>query len=152
MVDLFASSLSYRCGVYFAPVSDPMAAGMDAVLQSWDFPEGCAFPPIAMLPQVLCKLRESKWAVITLIAPFWPQREWFSDLLELLLEPPLPLPERWDLLRQPHVRIYHQRLPMLRLRAWRLSSDLRKPPDSLTEWLKKTWRFPEGFFDSQLPG
>ena len=35
-IDLFASSLSHRCSVYFAPVSDPMAAGTDAVLQSWD--------------------------------------------------------------------------------------------------------------------
>ena len=30
-----ASSLSHRCSVYFAPVSDPMAAGTDAMLQSW---------------------------------------------------------------------------------------------------------------------
>ena len=40
MVDLFASSLNHRCGVYFAPSSDPMAAGTDAILQSWDYLEG----------------------------------------------------------------------------------------------------------------
>ena len=117
MVDLFASSLNHRCGVYFAPISDTMAAGTDAILLSWDYLQGYAFPPFAMLPQVLRKLRESKQAVITLIALFWPQREWFLDLLELLLEPPLPLPERWDHLRQLHVRVYHQRLSMLRLHA-----------------------------------
>ena len=33
-IDLFASSLSHRCSVYFAPVLDPMAAGTDAMLQS----------------------------------------------------------------------------------------------------------------------
>ena len=33
-IDLFASSLSHRCSVYFAPVSDPMAVGTDAMLQS----------------------------------------------------------------------------------------------------------------------
>ena len=76
MVDLFASSLNHRCGVYIAPISDPMAAGTDAILQSWDYLQGYAFPPFAMLLQVLRKLRESKQAVITLIAPFWPQREW----------------------------------------------------------------------------
>ena len=35
-IGLFAFSLSHRCSVYFAPVSDPMAAGMDAMLQSWE--------------------------------------------------------------------------------------------------------------------
>ena len=35
-INLFASSLGHRCSVYFASVSDPMAAGTDAMLQSWD--------------------------------------------------------------------------------------------------------------------
>ena len=135
VIDLFASSLSRRCGVYFAPVSDPMATGTDAMLQSWDYLQGYAFPPFSMLPQVPRKLRSSKVAVITLITPLWPQRKWFPDFLELLLEPPLPLPERWDLLRQPHARLFHQRLGVLRLHVWRLSRDLCKPTDSLAEWL-----------------
>ena len=135
VIDLFASSLNHRCGVYFAPVSDPMAVGTDAMLQSWDHLLGYAFPPFAMIPQVLRKLRESSGAVATLVALFWPQKEWFPDLLELLLELLLLLPERWDLLRQPHVRRYHQHLSVLRLHAWRLSRDLREPPDCLLEWL-----------------
>ena len=60
MIDLFASSLSHCCGVYFAPVSDPLAAGTDAMLQSWGNLQGYAFPPFTMLPQVLRKLRCSK--------------------------------------------------------------------------------------------
>ena len=55
---------------------------------------------------------------LMLIAPFWPQRPWFPELLIL---PPLPLPSRWDLLCQPHIRRFHQNLSMLRLHAWRLS-------------------------------
>ena len=131
-VDLFASSLNHRCGVYFAPVLDPMAAGTDAMLQSWDSLLSYAFPPFALIPQVLVKLRLSPDAVLTLIAPFWPQREWFPDLL---LEPPLPLPDRWDLLRQPHVRRFHQNLHVLQLYAWRLSGDSPEPLDSLRRWL-----------------
>ena len=95
MIDLFASSLNHRCGVYFASVSDPLAAGTDAMLQSWDDLQGYAFPPFSMLPQVLWKLGSSKGAVITLLAPLWPQRGRFP-------EPPLPLLERWGLLWQPH--------------------------------------------------
>ena len=103
-IDLFASSLSHRCFVYFAPVSDPMAAGTDAMLQSWDSLQAYAFPPFAMISQVLAKVRASKSLDLTVIAPFWPQRPWFPELLELLILPPLPLSSRWDLLRQPHVR------------------------------------------------
>ena len=134
-IDLFASSLNQRCGVYFAPVSEPMAADTDAMLQSWDFLQAYAFLPFAMIPQVLVKLRSSLGTVLTLIALFWPQREWFPDLLDLLLEPPLPLPARWDLLCQPHVRRFHQNLPVLRLHAWQLSSSSPEPPASLHKWL-----------------
>ena len=112
---LFASSLSHCCFAYFAPVSDPMAAGTDAMLQSWDSLQAYAFPPFAMIGQVLAKVRASRSLELTLIAPFWPQRLWLPELLILP-----PLLSRWDLLRQPHVRRFHQNLSMLRLHAWRL--------------------------------
>ena len=101
--------------VYFAPMSDPMAAGTDAMLQNWDHLQAYAFPPVAMLHQVLNKIRASVGAQVTLIAPFWPSKEWF--LLSLLTEPPVPLPQRWDLLRQPHIRKFHQCLSWLHLHA-----------------------------------
>ena len=71
-IDLFAFSLNHRCGVYFAPMSDPMAVGMDVMLQPWDFLQAYTFPPFAMIPQVLVKLRSSPGMVLTLIAPFLP--------------------------------------------------------------------------------
>ena len=135
MVDLFATSLNHRMSVYFAPMSDPMAAATDAMLQAWDHLQAYAFPPVAMIRAVLNKIRSSLRVEITLIAPFWPVREWFPGLLSLLSEPPIPLPLQWDLLRQPHVRKFHQRLSTLRLHAWRLSSDTQEPQGSLLEWL-----------------
>ena len=56
--------------VYFAPVSDPMAAGTDALLQSWDSLQAYAFPPFAMISQVLVKVRASQGLEQTFIAPF----------------------------------------------------------------------------------
>ena len=73
--------------------------------------------------------------LLTLIAPFWPQRDWFLDLLELLSDIPVALPGRKDLLRQPHFHRFHQNLPMLQLTAWRLSNDLPVRPASLLRWL-----------------
>ena len=43
-----------------------------------------AFPPIAIIRRVPLKLRASHNCDLTLIATFWPQREWFPDLLDLL--------------------------------------------------------------------
>ena len=49
IIDLFATSLTARLPVYFAPSGDPGAAGADALLQSWDNLQAYAFPPIAII-------------------------------------------------------------------------------------------------------
>ena len=94
-----------------------------------------AFPPIAIIKRVLLKLRASHNCDLTLIAPFWPQREWFPDLLELLSDTPIELPKRRDLLQQPLFNRFHGNLPVLRLTAWRLSSDSPVRQASLRQWL-----------------
>ena len=135
VIDLFATSLTARLPVFFSPASDSRAAGTDALLQPWDNLQAYAFPPIAIIRRVLVKLRSSKNCELALIAPFWPQREWFPDLLELLSDVPITLSSRKDLLRQPHFHRFHQNLPMLQLTAWRLSSDSPVRPASLLRWL-----------------
>ena len=134
-IDLFATAMTARLPVFFAPSWEPQAAGIDALLQPWDNLQAYAFPPIAIVRRVLLKLRASHNCQLTLIAPFWPQKEWFPDLLDQLLDIPLELPQRRDLLRQPHFHRFHENLPMLRLTAWRLSSGSPVKPDSLVRWL-----------------
>ena len=90
IIDLFATSLTARLPVFFVPAWGPKAAGVDAFLQPWDYLH--AFPPIAIIMRVLFSLRVSHNCDLTLIAPFWPQREWFPDLLELLSDIPIELP------------------------------------------------------------
>ena len=94
-----------------------------------------AFPPNAVLRRVPLNLRASHNYDFTLISPFWPQREWFPDLLDLLLDITIKLPKRRDLLRQPHFHRFHDNLPLLRLAAWRLSSDSPVRQASLRQWL-----------------
>ena len=56
------------------------------------------------------------------VAPLWPEKEWFADLLLLLTQPPLALP-CWDsLLRQPLCNLFYQGVHSLNLHAWQLSS------------------------------
>ena len=124
--------MTHRLPVYFSPMYDPMSAGTDAMLQSWDGLQAYAFPPFGLLPWVLAKVRASRNLELTLVAPFWPQHLWFPDLLELLLEVPLFLPKRRDLLRQPHFHRFHQQLSVLQLTAFRISGDPHVRQASLT--------------------
>ena len=89
MIDLFATSDNHHCSIYFSPYRDPLSAGTDALLQSWDGLLAYAFPPWSILPQVLAKLRVSHQTLLTLIAPCWSQRPWFVDLLQLSVAPPV---------------------------------------------------------------
>ena len=122
MIDLCATSDNHRCSIYFSPYRDPLSAGMDALLQSWDGLLAYAFPPWSILPQVLAKLRVSHRTLLTLIAQYWPQRPWFVDLLQLSVAPPVTLSARPDLLFQPRSRRRYPGLHRLALHAWRLSS------------------------------
>ena len=103
-IDLFATSDNHRCSIYFSPFRDPMSAGADAFLQSWDGLQAYTFPPVAIIPRVLVKLRASTGTELTLVVPHWAQRPWFSDLLQLSLAHPVILPARQDLLRLPRSR------------------------------------------------
>ena len=80
-VDLFATSLNHHCLPYFSPFRDPNALGTDALLQPWDGWQAYAFPPYALIPAILKKLRSSSGVLLTIIAPYWPQRPWFPELL-----------------------------------------------------------------------
>ena len=138
IIDMFATSLTKRLANYYSPHLDQEAVGVDAFLQQWDHLEGYAFPPFAMIRRVINKIRESKRCKVTLIAPWWPQREWFPDLLSLLVDIPRLLPLRKDLLRQATNRALHGGLQGLQLAGWRLSSDWEE---------RKAFRnkFPTGF-------
>ena len=140
-IDLFATPANHRCSIYFSPFRDPRLAGTDAFLQSWDGLQAYAFHPVAVIPRVLAKLRASTGTELTLVAPHWAQRPWFSDLVQLSLAPPVILPSRPDLLCLPRSHHLYPDLRRLRLHAWRLSSDLPEPLASPPLWRSSLrWR------------
>ena len=134
-VDLFATSINHRLQVYFSPMADPQVAAVVALIQPWDHLQAYAFPPFSLIQKVLTKVRGSHNLEMTLVAPFWPLRPWFPDLLDLLVEVPVLLPHRRDLLRQPHFHLFHGNLRALGLTGFRIASDPRTILDSLREWL-----------------
>ena len=123
-IDLFATSLNHQCCPYCSPFHDPNVLGTDALLQNWSGWQAYALPPWSLIPAVLKKFRSSSGVLLTIIAPYWPQRPWFPELLDLVVDGPIPLRLSRDLLRQPHFHRHHLGVSGLSLHAWRLSSDL----------------------------
>ena len=80
-VDLFATSLNHQLQVYFSPMADHQTAGIDTMLQSWDHLQAYAFSLFGFIQRVLTKVRQSRNLEVTLVAPFWPLKPWFPDLL-----------------------------------------------------------------------
>ena len=122
-IDLFATCLNAKLPLYCSLVPDPQAVFEDVFRHPWDDLDLYAFPPFALVGRVIARVQQSSRVAMTLVAPLWPEKEWFADLLLLLTQPPLVLP-CWDkLLRQPHCNLFHQGAHALNLHAWRLSSD-----------------------------
>ena len=100
-VDLFATSLNRQCSIYFSPFCDPNTFATDALLQNWNGWQAYAFPPWSLIPAVLKKLRSLSGGLLTIVAPYWPQRPRFPGLMDLVVDGPVALPLSRDLLRQP---------------------------------------------------
>ncbi len=89
-VHLFASEDNSHCPIFFTKSTDALAH----VLPSLPL---YAFPPIALLPQVLRRVRE-QWHKLILIAPLWRNQPWVSELFQLLEAAPWPIPLRRDMM------------------------------------------------------
>ncbi len=115
-VDLFASQESSQCPLWFS-LSFPTTLGIDAFAHPWPNVSLYAFPPIKLIPAVLCRVKVSG-ARLLLIAPFWPSQTWFSELTPLLYRPPWEIPIRGDLLSQLQGKIWHPQPELWKLQVW----------------------------------
>ena len=119
-MDLFVSTLNFQLPKYCARYKDPQTWKVDALSFRWSGLPLYAFPPFSILPTVLEKIAQ-EGADVALVAPFWPQRPWFPNLLSLLAGRPRILPLQKDLVFQPMSRQPHPRLESLHLSLWPLS-------------------------------
>ena len=125
-IDLFATCLNAKPVLYCSLVPDPQAVFEDALRHPWDDLDLYTFPPFPLVGRVIARVRESSRVAMILVAPLWPEKDWFADLLLLLTQPPLTMPW-WDsLLRQLYYNLFHQGIPALNLHSWRLKRHFRK--------------------------
>ncbi len=133
-LDLFATAANAKLPTYVSPYQDPAAWDTDALSLSWSGMWAYAFPPFALLGEVLQKAAQDQCDLIV-IAPAWPSQSWFHLLLELSVDHPRALPVQAKLLKQPDQNLFHEHVERLHLHAWRLSSRQCGPKASLKRWL-----------------
>ena len=122
-VDLFATQYNAKLPLYYSPVPDPKALGVDSMSHPWNSLIGYAYPPQALLQKVLNKVKTDQ-SIVYLIAPAWSSRSWFPTLLSLLTDYPRKIKPVKKLLKQPLSNIFHQSPQILNLHAWKLSGNI----------------------------
>lgn len=121
-IDLFASRLNNKLEKYCAWRPDPQAMAINAFHLDWGQTRlAYCFPPFCLIPYILQKIDEEE-AEVVLIAPFWPTQLWFPKLIDLLIEHPILLQTKRNLLVNPIAReMEHPMWRKVRLGVWRLS-------------------------------
>ena len=104
---------------YCSLLASPVVVSRNTFLLDWgQFHVVYVFPPLAILHNVLHKIRQDRARAI-LIAPRWPRRGWYSQILDMLVEVPLELSSLYNMLSQ-HGAL-HPDPDFLELVAWKLS-------------------------------
>ena len=124
-VDLFASRVNFQFKPYISWNPDPDAIFINAFHLNWGSLYGYCFPPFSLVPQVLQKIQEDQ-CEICLIVPFWKNQTYFPVLGRLLIDFPLLLPQKKNLLLHPFDNSSHPIIYRLHLTACRLSGNLSK--------------------------
>ena len=132
-IDLFATRFNNKLPLFVSPVPDPLATAVDALSLQWEDLDAYAFPPAAILGNVVEKLQDSPCKRIILIAPVWPNMPWFWDLVAMSSQIPLILPFLRNLLTQPFNQIPHRNLTNLNLHAWLLEPQQSRSRASLRQ-------------------
>ena len=125
LIDLFASILNRQAQIFCSWIPHPQALALDALTISWEGMFAYAYPPICLIPKVLQHMSQFHCQII-LIAPKWPRRHWYTDLLQLLMDCPRKLPPLPNLLHQPNTAINHPNPEVFSLHAWLLSTKASK--------------------------
>ncbi len=136
-VDFFSSKDNSHCPIFFTKSTDALAHELPSLPLY-------AFPPIALLPQVLRRVREQRHE-LSLIALFWRNQPWVSELFQLLEAAPWPIPLRRDILSQANVMIWHPWPELWALHVWPLNGSLSGLPERVLNMMAEarapsTWR------------
>lgn len=99
-IDLFASRLNKQFTKYVSYRADPDALSLDSFTINWRGLKFYAFPPFSLISRVIQKVRKDE-ATGIIVAPFWPTQPFFPLLMKTLIQEPVLLSARVNLLFLP---------------------------------------------------
>ena len=77
-IDLFATRFNNKLPQFVLPVPDPLVWAVESLSLSWEDLDPYAFPPVAILDNMVVKLQDYLCRRIILIDPGWPNMPWFG--------------------------------------------------------------------------
>jgi len=119
-IDLFASRLNKQLDRYVSWKPDPDAAFVDAFALNWSNMLIYAFPPFSLLGRLVQKVRADA-AEMVLVAPLWVTQNWFTPILEMLIQDPLILKVKNQTLNVPGTNKVHPLVNKLHLMVCHIS-------------------------------
>ena len=150
-VDLFASRLTYQLRQFVSWRPDPMAIATDAFTLNWAKLKAYANPPWNLIGRVLAQTRLQQ-AELVLVAPVWKAQGWYPVLLEMLVEVPLLIPLRRDLITAKHEDSLPEVVPQLAV--WAISGSATRTAEFLRGLRNCSWhhgdRSPPGHMTHSL--
>ena len=99
-IDIFASRLNKQVRRYISWLPDPEAEAVDAFTIDWKPLKFYAFPPFCLISKCLQKI-QCDGAAGLIVVPNWPTQPWFPLLKNMLVEEPMFIRRRVDLVTQP---------------------------------------------------
>ena len=122
-IDLFASRLTNQLPRFVSWKPDPLSEAVDAFSLQWSKVKGYAFPPFCLLGRCLGQVLRQQVPQLVLVAPVWKTQPWYPLLLDLLIDPPVLLPQIPNLLTREGVT---HPLTHLQLGGWLISGSSMK--------------------------
>ena len=99
-IDIFASRVNRQLNRYISYNADPEAEIINAFTIEWDNFKFYAFPPFAIIGQVLKKISSERSEGV-LVVPLWPNQSWYPIIFKMIISIPIIINSRSRLLRLP---------------------------------------------------
>jgi len=137
-VDMFASRLNAQLECFVSWKPDPDAEAIDAFSVNWADRLIYAFPPFSLIGRLLQKTRQDK-AEVVLVAPLWVTQNWFTAVLEMLVDMPRFFKVGQKTLKIPHTNKVHPLVNKLHLMVCHISGDLMQTDNFQRNLLRSSW-------------
>ena len=122
---MFASRLNKQLSRYVAWMPDPEAEAIDAFALDWKGTFIYAFPPFSLVSSVVRKTIADE-AEVLLVAPVWVTQNWYTAVLELLIDHPMIIKVKQNTLKIQGSNKIHPLANLLHLMACRISGKRSK--------------------------